>query len=90
MTKQTQYDAIWLHLYTHGSATIAQLIKASGSNWPHKRLAEMTDAEGFFFAAPRYRLLRDSVEHKGRKVRVYRLQFCPPKPRHTSLRRSVF
>lgn len=69
---KSQYDLIWDYLRKHGKATIKQLSDAGGGNWVHKRLAEMTDADGWFYRA-NARLVRESLLHKGRHVRVYRL-----------------
>jgi hypothetical protein len=71
MKKQTQYAAIWNRLRRVGRASVRDLIDCGGGNWPHKRLAEMTDADGRFYAY-NARLLREDVAlPNGRKMRMY-------------------
>ncbi len=70
--KQTQYDAIWNRLRKYGRATVRDLIDCGGGNWPHKRLSEMTDADGWFYRA-NARLVREDIKCGGRKLRLYRL-----------------
>jgi hypothetical protein len=79
--KQTQYEAILAYLKRRGSATIGDLNATAGTNWAHKRIAEMTDRDGWVvlwdgstWGHRAYRILRFTVKSaEGRNMRLYRL-----------------
>jgi hypothetical protein len=74
----TQYERIFRHLKQHRTATVRDLL--AYSNCPHKRLAEMTDGDGWIvmfdgvcWGHEPYRLAREQTVRGGKTVRLYRL-----------------
>jgi hypothetical protein len=76
----THCDRIYAYLKEHGSATVRELMLKCGTNWPHKRLDEMTSETGEVFRhdgtswqATGERIVRESRRYRGRDIRVYRM-----------------
>ena len=79
VSTQTHCDRIYAYLTEHGSATVRELMLKCGTNWPHKRIDEMTDTEGNVYLCGNgswfgtgERIVRESRRYRGRDIRVYR------------------
>lgn len=57
MSKTTQAEACLAFLRKHGSGTYRELMLYSGSNWPHKRLDEVTGPRGEVYES---RMIQDA------------------------------
>ena len=62
------------------SATVRELMLKCGTNWPHKRIDEMTDSDGYVFVrddglwcVTGEKIMRESRRYRGRDIRVYRM-----------------
>lgn len=76
----THCDQIYAYLKANGSATVRALMLHCGTNWPHKRLDEMTDEHGNVYLhdgeewkATGEQIKRETRRYRGRDIRVYRL-----------------
>jgi len=79
-TKRTQAQKCLDYLRRNGRATIRELMQASGSNWPHKRVSEITDDGGWVYVpngtkwhGTGEKIIRESALRGGRWITVYRL-----------------
>lgn len=78
--KQTQYAVIFAYLKLRGRATIGDLNEVAQTNWAHKRISEMTDPDGWVIMSggkglyhTGHRILRETLDSGGRKIRLYRM-----------------